>query len=194
MPRPKRLPVVLTPQETMRLLNQPNRKCPTGLRNYTIMAVMWRAGLRVSEAIALQPVHIDFKHGLIRVVEGKGKKDRTLYVDPFTIDVLQKWLEVRKSITSKHKHLFVTLQGEPLDDSYLRRMVKREAKQAGIEKDVHPHTLRHSFATDLLNDGFTLVEVQDALGHANLSTTQVYLHVNPVHMARRMQERVVHSA
>lgn len=191
MGKPEKLPEVLTPEEARRLLAQPNRKCPTGLRNYALMAVMWRAGLRVSEAINLEISHVDFKNNMVRVVAGKGKKDRNLYVDTFLIDTLKAWHEKRRDIQTKHRNLFVTLDGEPLWDSYVRRMVKREAQQAGIAKDVHPHMLRHSFATHLLHEGFDLNDIRFSLGHKNLATTQIYLHVDPVHLADKMRRRVI---
>lgn len=188
--RTKRLPVVLTRDEARRLLAQPNRRYPTGLRNYTMMAVMYRAGLRVSEVLALQPVHIDNRRLHIRVVDGKGGKDRTVPVEPWLIDAVQTWQKVRAGLPGDPQSLFVTLKGEPINDRYVRAMVKREAVAAGIaDKDIHPHTLRHSFASELLEDGFTIREVQDLLGHSDLSTTMIYTHVNPVHMAEKMRRR-----
>lgn len=187
--RPKKLPVVLTTEETKRLLAKPNRRYPTGLRNYTIMAVMYRAGLRVSEAISLEPQHIDSKRNQILVKGGKGDKDRTIPVEPWLIDTLNTWLAKRYQLPKVCKNIFTTLQGEPLNDRYIRAMVKREAQAAGIDKDVHPHTLRHTYATELLEDGFTIREVQELMGHADISTTMIYTHVNPVHVAEKIARR-----
>lgn len=185
----KKLPVVLTREEARRLLAQPNRRYPTGLRNYTMMAVMYRAGLRVSEVLALEPAHIDANRSHIRVVNGKGAKDRVVPVEPWLIDAIAKWQEVRNSLPGATKALFVSLKGTPLDDRYVRAMVAREAKAAGIDKRVHPHTLRHSYATDLLDEGFTIREVQELLGHSDLSTTMIYTAVNPTHVGEKIRQR-----
>jgi integrase/recombinase XerD len=187
--RAKRLPEILTKEEARQLLAQPNRRYPTGLRNYTMMAVMYRAGLRVSEVLALEPSHIDAKRLHIRVVGGKGDKDRTIPVEPWLIEAIARWQEVRKGLPGNSRAVFVTLKGESLDDRYVRAMVKREAVATGITKDIHPHTLRHSYASELLEDGLTIREVQDLLGHADVSTTMIYTHVNPVHMAEKIRRR-----
>lgn len=188
--RGKKLPVILTRDESRRLLAQPNRRYPTGLRNYTMMAVMYRAGLRVSELLALEPTHIDNRRHQVRVVDGKGGKDRTVPVEPWLIDTIQAWRKVRQGLPGGSQALFVTLKGEPLSDRYIRAMVKREATAAGITgKDVHPHTLRHAFASELLEDGFTIREVQELLGHSDVSTTMIYTHVNPIHMTEKMRRR-----
>lgn len=183
--RSRRLPDVLTAEEVKALLEQPNRRCPTGLRNYTMMLLMYRAGLRVSEVLHLTPKDIDWKAGDVRVNEGKGGKDRVMPLEPWVLDALQSWQEQRPA----SKWLFVTLGGEPLDDRYVRAMVKRLAKKAGIEKDVHPHMLRHTYATQLLGEGLSIREVQELLGHADVSTTMIYTHVNPVELRRKIRER-----
>ncbi|MHB9146809.1 MAG: tyrosine-type recombinase/integrase [Symbiobacteriia bacterium] len=181
----KRLPEVLTTDEVCSLLEKPNRRCPTGLRNYTILLLMYRAGLRVSEVLHLQPRDIDWKAGDVRVNEGKGKKDRVVPVEPWVLDALGAWQEKRPA----SKWFFSTLDGEQLDDRYLRAMVKRLAKKARIEKDVHPHMLRHTYATQLLGEGLSIREVQDLLGHADVSTTMIYTHVNPVELRRKIRLR-----
>lgn len=194
--RRNKLPQVLNRDEAQRLLSQPNRRYPTGLRNYVMMAVMYRAGLRVAEIIGLEPQHIDARRSQIRVEGGKGDKDRTIPVEPWLIDAIKAWQSTRAQVQKKAgaqwkktRSIFCTLKGGKLIDRYVRAMVKRESQAAGIEKDIHPHTLRHSYASELLEDGFTIREVQDLLGHADLSTTMIYTHVNPVHMAEKMRNR-----
>lgn len=195
--RRNKLPEVLNRDEARRLLAQPNRRYPTGLRNYVMMAVMYRAGLRVSEVISLEPQHIDSRRCQIRVEGGKGDKDRTIPVEPWLIDAIKSWQTIRTQVLKKAgaqwkktRSIFCTLKGAPLIDRYIRAMVKRESQAAGItDKDIHPHTLRHSYASELLEDGFTIREVQDLLGHADLSTTMIYTHVNPVHMADKVRNR-----
>lgn len=184
-PRPRRLPEVLTAEEVKALLEQPNRRCPTGLRNYTMMLVMYRAGLRVSEVLNLQPRDVDWKAGDVRVNEGKGKKDRVVPLEPWVLDALRAWQEKRPV----SRWFFSTLDGQQLDDRYVRAMVKRLAKKAGIQKDVHPHMLRHTYATQLLNEGLSIREVQELLGHADVSTTMIYTHVNPVDLRRKIRAR-----
>lgn len=185
--RPKKLPEILTRDEIRRLLAKPNRRYPTGLRNYTILATLYRAGLRVSEALGIEAKHIDAKRNHIRVT-GKGDKDRIVPVEPWLVDALKTWDEKRGQ---KTKELFTTLQGKPLNDRYIRQMVAREAQAAGITKHVHPHMLRHTYASELLEEGFSIREVQELLGHADVSTTMIYTHVNPVVVAQKVAARRV---
>lgn len=194
--RRNKLPEILSRDEARRLLSQPNRRYPTGLRNYVMMAVMYRAGLRVAEVLGLEPQHVDARRSQIRVEGGKGDKDRTIPVEPWLIDAIKSWQTVRGDVQKKAgakwqktRSVFCTLKGRKLNDRYVRAMVKRETEAAGIEKDIHPHTLRHTYASELLEDGFTIREVQDLLGHADLSTTMIYTHVNPVHMAEKVRKR-----
>jgi len=174
MTTPKRLPEILTEQERVALLKQPNRKAPTGLRNLCMMVLMLNTGLRVAEVINLRVRDIDWMSGKLMVREGKGARDRTLWIGEEDLELLGKWRE-RRPISSEC--LFTTLQGEPLDTRYMRTMVKRLAKKAGIDKDVHPHTLRHTFATDLYKTTKNIRLVQKALGHSDLSTTMIYTHI-----------------
>lgn len=181
----KKLPVVMNTQEVQELLKQPNRKCPTGLRNYLIMLVMYRAGLRVSEVISLECRDINWQSGDLKVVDGKGGKDRVIPLEPYVLDALVKWKEQKP----QGKKFFTTLKGEELNDRYIRKFVERYAEKAGIDKDVHPHTLRHTFATELLDQGFTIREVQELLGHSDLSTTMIYTHVNPIAVRDKIKQR-----
>jgi len=169
----RRLPEVLTEREQKRLLAQPNQGCPTGLRNHCMLRVMFDVGLRASELLNLKPEHIGWTSGKLFVREGKGAKDRVLWLNEATLEKLRGWREVRPS----GEHLFVTLQGGQLSARYLRAMVKRLARKAGITKDVHPHMLRHTFATDLYRETKNIRLVQKALGHSDLSTTMIYTHV-----------------
>ncbi len=183
-PRPKKLPTVLTTQEAQELLKQPNRKCPTGLRNYLIMLVMYRAGLRVSEALNLESKDINWQTGDLKVVDGKGGKDRVVPLETYVLDALAKWKEQRH----RGAKFFTTLKGDELNDRYVRNYVKRYAVKAGILKDVHPHTLRHTYATEMLEKGFTIRELQELLGHLDIQTTMIYTHVNPVALRHKIQQ------
>ena len=170
----KRLPEVLTKEERIALMNQPNSKAPTGLRNLAVMRIMSNVGLRSSEAVNLQVKDIDWVSGKITIRQGKGNKDRALWMGENDLELLKRWRE-RRPIESPH--LFTTLKGGPLSDRYLRTMVKRYATKAGIDKDIHPHTLRHTFATDLYRETKNIRMVQKALGHSDLSTTMIYTHI-----------------
>lgn len=183
--RGKRLPVVLEPAEAEALLKQPNTRCPTGLRNRAMLEVMYRAGLRVSEVCKLKPRDIRWQSGLLEVRDGKGGKDRSVPVDNETIGWLRAWQAKRP----KSRWFFPTLQGKQLSPRYLQQLVKRLAHKADLERadQVTPHVLRHSYATAMLNGGFTIREVQMLLGHAALSTTMIYTHVSPRNLIEKVQ-------
>ncbi len=180
----KRLPKVISKQDAQKLLAVPNVKCPTGLRNRVMLDVMYRAGLRVSEVVKLKPGNIRWESGEIEVRDGKGGKDRVVPVDHETLDWLRQWEDKRP----KNGRFFSTLQGKPLDARYIRQVVDRCADKAGLDRKlVSPHVFRHSFATEKLDEGFTLREVQELLGHANVSTTQIYTHVSPAALREKIQ-------
>lgn len=172
--KPRRLPEVLTAQEQKDLLKQPNAKAPTGLRNLCMMRVMLDAGLRAAETLHLKTKDIDWMSGRLMVREGKGKRDRTLWINEDLLELLREWRTKRPAGTQL---LFCTLKSTEINSRYLRAMVKRLANKAGIDKDVHPHTLRHTFATDLYRETKNLRLVQKALGHSDISTTQIYTHI-----------------
>ncbi len=169
-----KLPEVLTGEERLLLLRQPNPRAPTGLRNRCLMQVMLDAGLRASEALKLKVNDLDWMTGKLKVRQGKGKKDRILWLNPQALEVLRKWREKRPQ---QMELLFTTLDGKPLSDRYLRAMVERYSAKADLSKDVHPHTLRHTFATDLYRETKNIRLVQKALGHSDLSTTMIYTHI-----------------
>ena len=173
MNQPIRIPETLTDQEQQRLLSQPTPRYTTGLRNLCMLRLMLDAGLRCSEVIKLRVKHIDWMSGKIALKNGKGAKDRTLWISEETLELLRRWKEKRLA----GEYLFTTLTGDPLNDRYIRTMVKRLAKKADIDKDIHPHTLRHTFATDLYRQTKNIRMVQKALGHSNLSTTMIYTHI-----------------
>ncbi len=169
----RKLPEVLTTEEQRAFLKTFNRKAPTGLRNFTMARLMLDAGLRCGEVLALRTRDVDWRTGKIHIHEGKGKKDRVVWINEDALDVLREWKE-RKPESGL---LFTTLKGDPIKDRYMRAMVKRKAEQAGIEKDIHVHTLRHTFATDIYRESKNLRMVQKALGHASISTTEIYTHI-----------------
>jgi len=174
----KRIPEVLTEEEQRALLAQPNRRYPTGERNHLMLRLMLDTGLRLSEAIHLRWRDLDLMTGKLHVKQGKGAKDRILWIGEEDLELLRKWRERQAKVVGKTpEYVFTTLDGKPLQPRYVQAMVARYAKRAGIQKRVHPHTLRHTFATDLLKAVKNVRLVQKALGHANLSTTQIYTHI-----------------
>ena len=179
MATPKKLPTVLTENEQNRLLEQPNPRYPTGERNLTMLNLMLNTGLRLAEVTALKWHDLDLTTGKLMVRQGKGAKDRTLRVAEADIDRLRSWRERQaEKCAGTCKHVFTTLEGKPLGHRYVQRMVKRYTAKAGIDKDVSPHTLRHSFATDLYRETSKIRLVQKVLGHSDLSTTMVYTHIH----------------
>ena len=175
-----KIPEVLTESEQEALLAQPNPRYPTGQRNYALIRLMLDTGLRLSEAIHLQWNDIDVTSGKVHVKQGKGAKDRILWIGELTLAILQAWQD-RQATACKPcgscECCFTTLKGKPLAPQYIQQLVERLARKAGIEKHVHPHMLRHSFATDLYRETSKIRLVQKALGHSDLSTTMIYTHI-----------------
>lgn len=184
----------LTPEEVERLLNQPKIEMLPGLRDRAIMELLFSSGLRVSELVGLDHDHINLKRREFSV-RGKGQKDRPIFISPSSADWIQKYLDKRQDTT---RPLFVRYSGTKRIDrtgNYhrltarsIQRMVSRYALLAGLTKHVSPHTLRHSFATDLLMNGADLRSVQALLGHSNIATTQIYTHVTDPHL-KQVHER-----
>jgi len=171
------LPDVLTANEQAALLKQPNPRYPTGERNRLMLSIMLNTGLRLSEATSLEWRDIDLMTGKLKVRQGKGAKDRMLWVD-CDLDLLRHWRERQaKEIPGNPAHVFTTLQGAPVSGRYVQAMLKRYAAKAGIARRVHPHLLRHSFATDFYRETKDLVTTAKALGHARVATTEIYTHL-----------------
>jgi integrase/recombinase XerD len=177
MARPKKLPTVLTEDEQERLLEQANPRYPTGERNQTMLRLMLNTGLRLAEVTALKWRDVDLTTGKLMVRQGKGAKDRTLWVAEADIDRLRSWRERQATVCNTCEHAFTTLKGKALGHRYVQRMVKQYAAKAGIDKNISPHTLRHSFATDLYRETSKIRLVQKVLGHSDLSTTMIYTHI-----------------
>lgn len=173
-------PEILTPAEAEKLIKTPSTRYPTGMRNRALLAVMYGAGLRVSEALALRAADVDVDACSIRVLHGKGDQDRFAAIDKGALVHVIGWIERRRALGFKARGpLFCTLQGGELSDRYVRELVARLAEKAGITKRVNPHALRHTHAAELEPD-FTVFEIMQQLGHSNLNTTAVYLnHISP---------------
>ncbi len=192
----KKLPKILERDEVQMLLNSFNLKAWSGLRNRVIFETLYRAGLRVSELCNLKLSNVNLEKRLLRVFEGKGKKDRVVPFDSELAYWLQRWSEKRPdNVQDKKASYFFCLittgrQGNSLCQQYLDRTIKNRASKIGlIDKKVSCHVFRHCYASELLDEGFTIREVQDLLGHNSVQTTQVYTHVAPKHLADKIQSR-----
>jgi len=184
----RRIPEVLTAEEQAALLKQPNPRYPTGERNRLMLSIMLDTGLRLSEATGLRWRDIDLNSGKLVVRQGKGSKDRTLWLGDDDLVQLRRWRDRQeKEIPGTTAHVFTTLAGSAVSGRYVQQMVKRYGAKAGIEKHLHPHMLRHSFATDLYRETKSIRLTQKALGHSDLSTTMIYTHVHDEEIEQAMR-------
>lgn len=163
----KALPTFLNQGETERLLDSIVNK-----RDLIIVRLLYASGLRVSELVNLN--RDDIEGNMVKVHSGKGKKDRITYMDDRTLELIGEYLGERED---ENPALFVSRRKKRLSDRAIEALVKKHAKRAGIRKNVTPHTLRHTFATHLLQNNANIVVIQKLLGHASLATTQIYTHV-----------------
>ncbi|MCQ2976740.1 MAG: tyrosine-type recombinase/integrase [archaeon] len=179
--RTKSLPKSLNENEVRNLINSITwdesdslYKQKTKMRDKLILALLYSTGLRVSELVSLNTKDIDFEERTIRI-RGKGDKDRLVLFDNLTKDLIFNYLKIRNSDS---EYLFINKKGSNLSSRYIQLMIKKYAEEAGIKKKVTPHILRHSFATHLLKNGVDIRAIQQLLGHASLSTTQIYTSVD----------------
>jgi site-specific recombinase XerD len=180
----------LSAAEVAELLRGCSSRAPTGIRNRALIAVMYRAGLRIAEALALRPADVNVADGTLRVLHGKGDKSRTVGLDSGAMAVVARWMDRRREFGFRNGPLFCTLQGGPLSDRYVRDMLKRLRDKAGIEKRVHPHGLRHTHAAELVREGVPVNVIRDQLGHSSLAVTDRYLrNVAPADLIRLGQTR-----
>lgn len=174
----KKLPTYLTNEEIAKLFNIRLTK-PVDYRNKAILEVMYATGARISEVINLEVNQIDFEECIIRVV-GKGKKERIIPLDDVAIDALDNYINNYRPFLIKNEtcnYVFLNKNGEKISRQMIFKMLKNLANKAGITKEISPHTLRHSFASNLLNNGADLRVIQELLGHENLETTEIYSHL-----------------
>ena len=181
----RRLPTVLTDEQLSALYAQVNEATASGKRDRALLQVMADAGLRISEALFLRPADLRREQGRVTALAvhgGKGDKDRTVYVTPQLSDKLLRWLDARAALGVNGRHpVFCRIKagaGQTLTSRTVQELVTRLAKAAGIDQRVSPHTLRHTCATRTLRAGGNLRIVQELLGHARLSTTEIYTHVS----------------
>jgi integrase/recombinase XerC len=178
-PRPdKKLPHFLTVEDVRRLLAAPPGDSPPGRRDRAILETLYSAGLRVSELCGLNTADVDLADGVV-VVRGKGKKERLALLGEPATRAIATWLEDRRDLVAgrKAEAVFVNRAGGRLTTRSVGRLLEKHLKRAGLDPRTTPHTLRHSFATHLLDAGADIRGVQELLGHASLGTTQIYTHV-----------------
>lgn len=173
----KKIPDVLTLDEQKKLLNQFNLRYITSQRNKTMIQLLLNTGLRLSEMTNLKWNDIDLMTGQVKVVEGKGLKDRILWLDEETLTMLGKWKQRQFKEWGRSDLVFTTRTLHSLDGKAVRSMIKTYSDKAGIKKHITTHSLRHTFASDLLRDTKNIRIVQKALGHADISSTQIYTHI-----------------
>ena len=181
---------ILSPEEVRQLLDLCSRRSPTGVRNRALIAVLYGAGLRIAEALALMPKDVDLDALSIRVHRGKGNKPRTCALLPASVEYVQRWLDKRTGLSiNGRRSIFCTLTkgkvgdketqpGQPLSSAYVRGWLSRlrsKARAAGQTKRIHAHGFRHSHAHQLRKTGWDMHEIQKQLGHGSLSVTGIYL-------------------
>jgi len=173
----KRLPVVLDEKKVTALINAPDTMVPAGLRDKAILETLYSTGIRVSELVGLDDDDVDHISGIIKVL-GKGRKERLTPIGDMASRAIRNYVESKSERSVKDKRaVFLNKSGRRLTDRSVRRIVDKYIKLASIQEHISPHSLRHSFATHLLDRGADLRSVQELLGHMNLSTTQIYTHV-----------------
>lgn len=182
----QKLPSTLSVEEVTLLIETPDTTKPLGIRNRTILEVMYATGLRVSELVDLKIGDLHLSIGLLQTI-GKGDKERIIPLGDYAIQWIEKYMEEARPILIKKNQnetrLFVNHHGKPLSRQGVWKNLNQIVQTAGITKNITPHTLRHSFATHLLENGADLRIVQELLGHADISTTQIYTHITKQRMA-----------
>ena len=182
---------VLTPTEVLALLDQCSQTSSVGLRHRALITVLYRTGVRCSEVLALRIKDVDLHGGSVAVLHGKGDRRRTVGIDPGAAEIVEAWIERRRSLElPADAPLFCTLRGTPMDSAQVRLLLPRLARRAGIAKRVHPHGLRHTHAYELMMEGVPMPIIQRQLGHASLATTDTYLsHIAPKEVIEAIHQR-----
>ena len=179
---PKRLPRgVLSVSEARKIIHAPDTKTVIGYRDRTILEVLYSSAIRKEELNSLTLADVDYHDGFLRIIEGKGKKDRIVPIGRIACRYLENYIKsVRAELITDpyNNHLFLTLRGKRFSKNVVWELIKKYAKKAGIKKNVHPHTFRHSCATAMLKNKADIRTIQKLLGHASLDSTQVYTHLS----------------
>ena len=177
-----------TRDEVESIMGLCNRRYLTGRRNRALIALLYRTGLRISEALALRPVDIDFDNATVRVLHGKGDHARTVGIDDRAASLVANWIVARRDMPGTR--LFCTNSGKPLSRRSFGTVLTRLGRKAGILKRVHPHGFRHTHAAELAREGMPINLIQKQLGHSNISVTSRYLdHVAPTTLIEAIRGR-----
>lgn len=190
----RELPDVLSIEEIDAMIASIPSDKAESLRNHAIIETLYGSGLRVSELIDIRISRLDLGEGLL-IVEGKGRKERVVPVSPVAVSLIGEWLRQRGEMAIKPEGediLFLNRRGKPLTRVMIFYIIKELASLAGIKKTVSPHTLRHSFATHLLEGGANLRAIQEMLGHESIATTELYLHLDRSRLRRELLEHHPH--
>ena len=182
---------ILTPDEVRALAAQCSTTTSLGIRHRALIVLLYRTGLRISEALALRPKDLNLEIGSVAVLRGKGSRPRTVGIDPGAHPHIEAWLERRATLgPPPGAPLFCTLKGGPIYSSQIRQLLPRLARRAEIEKRVHAHGLRHTHAYELMMEGIAMPIIQRQLGHKSLATTNTYLsHIAPKLVIETMGKR-----
>lgn len=180
----RKLPTILEIEEAQRLIRVPNKRYKTGLRNKTIISVMLNMGLRLNEVCNLRPGDLNLTKGKLKVVNGKGGKDRFLGIPEVTLTLLDEWRKIRP----KSDYFFCTMKGGKLSDRYIQNFVVRYSQKAGIQKKIYPHTLRHTYATEYYRRTRDIETLRRILGHSHISTTTIYINLANVEVENGMKD------
>ena len=189
------LPESLTTTEVDDLLAVPNEKTDKGLRDKAIFELMYSSGLRVSEICSLKIEDISFEEKCLKI-KGKGNRERIVPINDRALDILQRYIQTSRVIMVKGKktsELFLNFRGDKISRVGIWKIVKETMKKSDIDKNVYPHTLRHSFATHLIQHGADLRSVQRMLGHSDITTTEIYTHVDSSHLKKQIAKHPKHS-
>ena len=173
------LPTTLTVEETQQILDAPNELRPIEMRDKAMLYTLYATGMRISELISLNMHNVDLTRGSVQVI-GKGGKERLIPLTNDAITMIKKYLTNARDKLSKgkdHNNIFVSTHGKQISRHSFWHRIKAYLKKVDVKKEAHPHTLRHAFATHMLNNGADLRSVQLLLGHSDLATTQIYTHV-----------------
>lgn len=181
---PKRLPNVMTVSQVATLLEQPNTRTPAGLRDKAMLELLYATGIRVSELVELNIVDVNLEMGFLRCL-GKGSKERIVPMGKSAIEAVANYMQNGRGKllrNSEEQAVFLNFHGGRLTRQGFWKILKKYVRQAGFQGDITPHTLRHSFATHLLENGADLRAVQEMLGHSDIATTQIYTQVTAIHL------------
>ncbi|KAA8735051.1 tyrosine recombinase XerC [Acinetobacter qingfengensis] len=184
---PRALPGMLSPENIQQLLDQPAPENESEnwlwIRDKAMLELLYSSGLRLSELVKLKLLNIDWTEKMLRIT-GKGNKTRIVPFGQKAYSALRIWMDYRLQKNISHDYVFIARSGQQISDRQVQNRIKQQAKRAGLSADLHPHLLRHCFASHLLSASGDLRAVQEMLGHSNLNTTQIYTHLDFDHLAQ----------